>query len=59
MLILTRRIGEALLIKAGDKEIKVAILGAKGRQIRVGVEADRDVNVIREELLEKDRKSGL
>ncbi|MCG3201212.1 MAG: Translational regulator CsrA [Gammaproteobacteria bacterium] len=48
MLILTRRIGETLVI--GD-DIEVTILGIKGRQVRVGINAPRDVNIAREELL--------
>ena len=47
MLILTRRIGESLTV--GD-EIKVTILGQKGNQVRVGIDAPRDLPVIREEL---------
>ena len=51
MLILTRRINESLLI--GD-EITVTILGVKGNQVRIGVDAPRDVSVHREELVHKD-----
>ena len=51
MLILTRRINESLLI--GD-EITVTILGVKGNQVRIGVDAPRDVSVHREELAQKD-----
>jgi carbon storage regulator len=48
MLILTRRIGETLRI--GD-DIEVTVLGIKGNQVRIGINAPRDVNVAREEVL--------
>ena len=50
MLILTRRVGETLMI--GD-EVTVTILGVKGNQVRVGVNAPRDVAVHREEIYER------
>ena len=50
MLILTRRVGEALMI--GD-DVKVTVLGVKGNQIRIGVDAPQDVSVHREEIYER------
>lgn len=50
MLILTRRIGETLII---DGNIKVAILGVKGNQVRVGVDAPKDIEVHREEIYDR------
>ncbi len=47
MLILTRRVGETLMI--GD-EVTVTVLGVKGNQVRLGVNAPRDVSVHREEI---------
>ena len=47
MLILTRRINEALVI--GDN-VTVTVLGVKGNQVRIGVDAPKDVSVHREEL---------
>lgn len=50
MLILTRRVGETLTI--GD-DIKVVVLGVKGNQVRIGVDAPRDVDVHREEIKQR------
>lgn len=50
MLILTRRVGET--IKIGT-DITVTVLGVKGNQVRIGVEAPRDVAVHREEIFER------
>lgn len=47
MLILTRRISESLMI--GD-EVKITVLGVKGNQVRIGIEAPKDVAVHREEI---------
>lgn len=50
MLILTRRVGESLMI--GD-DVTVTVLASKGNQIRIGIDAPRDVEVHREEIYER------
>ena len=50
MLILTRRVGETLMV--GD-DVTVTVLGAKGNQIRLGVNAPENVAVHREEIYER------
>lgn len=47
MLILTRRIGEKLVI--GEK-VTVAVVGIKGNQIRIGIDAPRDIQVHRDDI---------
>ena len=50
MLILTRRVGEKLVI---GEDVTVTVLGTKGCQVRIGVEAPRDVIVNREEIYQR------
>ncbi|NHA16017.1 carbon storage regulator CsrA [Thioalkalivibrio sp. XN279] len=53
MLILTRRVGETVVI--GD-DVQVTVLGVKGNQVRLGVNAPRDVSVHRLEIYDRIRK---
>lgn len=50
MLILTRRVGETLVV--GD-DVTVTVLGVKGNQVRLGVNAPKDVSVHREEIYQR------
>jgi carbon storage regulator len=50
MLILTRRVGETLMI---GNEVTVRVMGVKGNQVRIGIDAPKDVPVHREEVYDR------
>ncbi|HQT43173.1 MAG TPA: carbon storage regulator CsrA [Halothiobacillus sp.] len=55
MLILTRRIGEVL--RVGD-DVSITVLGIKGNQVRIGIDAPKDVSVHREEIYQRIKNEG-
>jgi carbon storage regulator len=55
MLILTRRVGEALKI---GSEVTVTVLAVKGNQVRVGITAPKEVAVHRQEIFERIQREG-
>ncbi|PSR23370.1 MAG: carbon storage regulator [Sulfobacillus acidophilus] len=50
MLVLTRKVNEALLIEDGT--IRVVVLSVQGDQVKLGIEAPRNVSIMREEILQ-------
>lgn len=50
MLVLTRRVGEKIVI---DKNIKVVVLGVQGGQVKIGIEAPKHISAHREEIQNK------
>ena len=55
MLVLTRRLGESLII---NNNIKVTVLGVQGRQVRIGIAAPREVEVHREEVAQRIKEDN-
>ena len=56
MLVLTRRVGEIIVITApAGERIEVAVLGVKHNQVRLGAEAQAEVTVLREELVDRSQ----
>ncbi len=58
MLILTRRLSESIIIGGEGKsgKVTVTVLGVKGNQVRLGIDAPRDISVHREEIYQRIQK---
>ncbi len=54
-MVLTRRVSESILI--GDN-IKITVTAINGNQVRIGIDAPKEVKVLREELVKRDREAG-
>ena len=55
MLVLSRKCGEEILI---DEVIRLKILENQNGRVRIGIEASKDIQIVREEVLEKQHKAG-
>ena len=51
MLILTRKLGESLVI--GDGSVTLKVLGVKGNQVRIGIDAPKEISVHRKEIFDR------
>jgi carbon storage regulator len=52
MLVLTRKTDEAILIGEGDQQVRVLIVRIRGDEVRIGIDAPKEVPIVREELEE-------
>jgi carbon storage regulator CsrA len=53
MLILGRKVDQAILIGEGDQQVRVLIVRIRGDEVRIGIDAPKEVPIVREELEER------
>lgn len=58
MLILSRKVSEAVALKVGDVEIRVVLVRLAGQKARIGIEAPDCVEILREELAEAEANAA-
>lgn len=56
MLVLTRRIGESIVI--GDSLVTLKVLGVKGSHVRLGIQAEKDLSIYREEVYCREKQDA-
>jgi len=56
MLVLSRHKNEKIIVMAGDAEIVITVVLIKGTQVRIGIDAPTDVQIMRAELIEGDKR---
>lgn len=54
MLVITRRVGEILVLELGDERVEITVRQVHGNSTRIGIDANDSVRVIRKEILEED-----
>lgn len=57
MLVLTRKVGESIIINHAGTQIKIKVHGVRGQTVRVAVDAPRDCQIDREEIYELKQKA--
>ena len=55
MLILSRKQNETLVIR---HDVRIKVLSVQGNQVKIGIDAPREVRILRDELIERDKNSG-
>ncbi len=55
MLILTRKKDETIMVR---NDVRIKVLGVSGNQVKIGIDAPREVRILRDELIEADKKKN-
>ena len=54
MLVITRKVGETVVLDLNGRRCEIKVVSNKGNQVRLGFEAEREIHIVRKELEEKD-----